>query len=85
MFFPNNTLIYVFETRGKEKDFILMSTVNWQLLPEEIINKKLPPIKPYRFFLPFDNTKQIDFKYEKVPFLKSNPSRNSNDSGGGYI
>jgi len=83
MFGPNNTLIYVFET--KNPNYILMSTVNWQLLPEEVINKKLPPIRPYKFLLPFDKTKEVGFNYENVPFIKTNPSKNSIDSGGDYI
>lgn len=83
MFGPDNTLLYVFETRNP--NYILMSTVNWKLLPEEIINKKLPPIRPYKFLLPFDKTKEVGFKYEDVPFVKTNPSQNSMDSGGGYI
>lgn len=83
MFGPNNTLIYIFET--KNPNYILMSTVNWQLLPEEIIERKLPPIRPYKFLLPFDKTVDVGFKYENVNLARSIPSQNSMDSGGGYI
>ena len=83
MFGPNNTLIYVFET--KNPNYILMSTVNWQLLPEEVIERKLPPIRPYKFLLPFDKTVDVGVNYENVNLTRSIPSKNSMDSGGGYI
>jgi hypothetical protein len=83
MYGPNNTLIYVFET--KNPNYILMSTVNWQLLPEEVVQRKLPPIRPYKFLLPFDKTVDVGFDYEKVNLQRSIPSQNSMDSGGGFI
>lgn len=53
MFGPNNTILYVFET--KNPDYILMSTVNWEIVPEQIITEMLPPVRYYQFLPSFEN------------------------------
>jgi hypothetical protein len=82
MFGPDNELLYVFET--EDPNYILMSTVTWEKLIEKREAVKLPPIRPYKFLMPFNKVVFDTISdLENVPY--QTPTSIQIDNGGNYI
>lgn len=89
MYGPNNTLFYAFES--KTPNWILMSTVNWNLKSEKDENVTiLPPIRPYKYLLPFEDKfttlVPLNSSIESIRIVqRGNFGVNVNDRGGGGL